>query len=224
VYASDLTTPLLISGSSATPECDFAMVRTPQLVDIATGTFVVSGWSPRWTFDTAAYHTGPSYLERYTPTAASPTCVLNSSAPVHRVRAAQHGAILNDSAYPHPSPMLWGYMDLAERTPTHPLPPPGATPVAVLDFVPCDCVQPFFATRFGETVFGYQVGANAVLRGYYDFGGNCAPDSADYAAVQNAGIFATPTADSFVAVGGWYKASFAVPDTGATWFSEALIC
>lgn len=224
VYATDLPAVTLFSADNVTPECDFSAVRGPQLVDMAAGAFVVSGWYPRWTFDTALYDVATSYLEHFVPTAQSPACVLNTSTAVHRVRVIQNGGIVNESAYAHASPYMWGYKDLADRVPTHPLPPPGPPGLAFADFTLSDVVQPFFASRFGETIFGYQVAANSMLRSYYDFGAKCAPDSVDYAAAQNAGISVTPTTDSFKPMGGWYQSSFSIPGTGAGWYSEALVC
>ncbi len=230
-YVNDLTAPTLISSSKATPGNDFAMTRCPQVADIATGTFVISGWTANYTITPVeiTLSDGSKLLlvsaSETTANAASPACVLNTATAVYRVRVVHNGAVVNDSSYPYPSPYLGGTLDLGYRArDQYETPVAGATPLAFADFSLSDVVQPFFASRFGETIFGYQVAANSMLRSYYDFGAKCAPDSVDYAAAQNAGISVTPTTDSFKPMGGWYQSSFPIPGAGAGWYSEALVC
>jgi hypothetical protein len=223
VYTKDLPTPTLVGSSAVVPEIDSMLARTPQVMDLARGLFVCSGYDPHFTaaISTDTSGSSPALVVDYQPNAASQVCMLDTDSPVHRVRVWRDGGVLSDRAYPHPSPALWNAYDPNE-TLARTLQTVAAPPTVLQDMLVSQFVQPFSARRFGEEIIGYQVGINNNLAFYTDFSGQCAPTAFDLA--PGAHVSVNPTIDDYKPVGGWFDATFEMPEMGATWLGEALVC
>ena len=92
----------------------------------------------------------------------------------------------------------------------------------VFPAVPAQTLQPFFASRFGEQMVGYQVGLASPCTDLW-FKGMTNPVLQDRAAAFAGDILQTISADQRPVLGGWYRTSFAMPDVGGFWLAEALV-
>lgn len=92
----------------------------------------------------------------------------------------------------------------------------------VFPAVPAQTLQPFYATRFDEEMIGYQVGLASPITDLW-FKGMTNPVLQDRAAAFAGNITQTISADQRPVIGGWYRASFPVPDIGGNWLAEARV-
>jgi hypothetical protein len=220
----------------------FYAANTLQVADLATRAVVVDGADAMnkvagWTAQVDAGSGQTYYTVTYASTGEGAGAMLNTTDAVRRVRAFQHGALVHDAAYPHPYGVLWNTtLMLALGWPTDSggafIPSPLApgysfnwdtSSWAIFPPVNDLTLQPVFAERFGEQVFGYQV-ALATPITTLAFGAQGRPTMTDYAAAFATDLTQTITAENRPAVGGQCAASFDVPDYGAQWLAEALAC
>lgn len=220
----------------------FYAANTLQVADLSTQAVVVDGAAAMnkvsgWTAQVDAGSGQTYYTVTYASTGEGDGAMLNTTDAVRRVRSFQHGVLVSDAAYPHPYGVQWNTtLMLALGWPTDSggafLPSPLAPSYtfdwdtsswAIFPAVPDLTLQPVFAERFGEQVFGYQV-ALATPITTLAYGTQGRPTMTDYAAAFATNLQQTITADNRPAIGGQFAASFDVPDYGAQWLAEVLAC
>lgn len=215
LWAEDLSYFTLVSATSKVPENDFMWTGLLQVVDLNEALFVVDGYNPHLVADYTTYTNGSSPSMTYTLNAAWPTAMTSTSSFVQRVRMWHKGTLVSDASFPHPTPDVWNLPDLRERLTTG-----SGTGVVLASIVlPSTQVQPFYATRFGEVIYGYQCGLAAPFA--YVSGLNNAPNSDQYAASST---FGTISAAARLPVGGYVNASFSLPSSADIgWLNEVVV-
>lgn len=239
VYPSD-GNAVVTSQNVLSDTCSGAIpFAIPMVLDIPSRTFVLDGHpvNSKLTSYTVDPTHSDLYNYTYTPTGAVQTNALNTTAPTRRVRMFYQGRQVGEDAYGHPYGVLWDYARLTGNG----LPVDGSGHIipSVLNpsyvwnvntsswaiFVPSldMTLQPFFAQRFGETIYGYQVGlfSPVTTMSFLSVGD---PSMTDYAVAYHDDILQTITAENRPVVGGRYWSTFTPPDLGGGWLCEALVC
>ncbi|GEM_PF-5557612 len=224
-FERDLEELALYYTDNAVPELDFKAAGV-QVLDVSSATFVVSGARNVRAIDYAQMYQFGSYpgapwRAPFTFSAARPGCLLSTGEASHRVRVYRKGALIDESAWPHPYNDVWHFYYMC----TYTAPPAVATPqgsdiLAQFPVVMDQFVQPFYAERFGAVIYGYQVGRYAAGTGYNT--GKCMPGPNDYIAAINAGSTAITTQEGRPVVGGKWWSDASLPKLHADWLAEAV--
>lgn len=175
------------------------------------------------------------YTYTYAANPAYMTNVLNTMTAVRRVRVYQRAQLIHESAYPHPYGVVWatdriflpevdggGAFTASPLDPTHPF-NPDTDSWAIFPPAPDLTLQPVFARRGAERIFGYQIGLATPIT-TLAFGALANPTMTDYAAAYRINLTQTITAENRPVIGGWYTTTFVAPDTGGEWLAEAMAC
>lgn len=142
-YPSDLNNLTLLGISVKDATHDFWPTGYFQVADVNAAAFVAEGSIPKqevtdWSSNTA------------TPNADHIACMQFTGSLVHGVRMFKGGALVAEDWYPCPDGVVFQIFDLCN---------PGSEQFANANLIEnvCSFVQPYYAQRFGQWLFGYQL-------------------------------------------------------------------
>lgn len=221
-YDSDLQMLTLYGCDVAVDGMD-CNASPPQVLDVPTLTVLADGarCERALSYATGLVQASGTYnyaLLAFNP--AAPTEALNTGTPVHVVRLYRQGALVDESAYAHPYGQVFAYRSLFLNVPESTDPnvlPDGSDLIVRFPYTVSQFVQPYYAERFGQQMYGYQVGLAFPATDYVM--PNNLPTGTDY---LGASTTAAISAEMRTVVGGKVFTSFLAPNGGGDWISEAV--